>query len=253
MWNITSFAELPSTQSLARERFASGDARHGDVFVALHQTGGRGRYRERVWHDEAGSNLLMSIVLTEIPLHLYDKIQLLSALSILATIRSLLSREIRDFSPERVQLKWPNDVLLDGKKVAGVLCDGIWSGENFRGVVIGIGMNINQEYFEKEITHRAIALKNVLKFSVPLDTARDLLLATIQFTLSHYTTAIQLISDIRTELEWMRSIPEFKISEPDGTKADGLRYDGITDEGALRVIASDGTLRIYQNATLTFT
>ena len=88
MWNIETYAELPSTQSLARERLSSGNARHGDVIVALHQTEGRGRYSARIWHDEPEQNLLLSVVLTEIPSHLSDKMQFVAALSTLATIRS---------------------------------------------------------------------------------------------------------------------------------------------------------------------
>ena len=50
MWNIQTFTELPSTQALAKQKLQSGDARHGDVFAAMHQTEGRGRYADRIWH-----------------------------------------------------------------------------------------------------------------------------------------------------------------------------------------------------------
>ncbi len=250
MWNIQTYAELPSTQSLAYDLLSKGEVRHGDVFVALHQTGGRGRYEDRTWHDEPGSNLLMSIVLTDTPQHLQDKMQFVAALSALATIRTLLSQEIRDFAPERVQLKWTNDILVDGKKISGVLSEAIWSGASFKGVVLGIGMNINQEYFSDDISKRAIGLKNVLQYSIQLERARDLLLGTLQYAFSHYSSSAMLMDDLRTELEWMRSIKNFSLIEPDGTKAQGLRYDGISNDGALRVITSDGGVKMYQNATV---
>lgn len=252
MWNIETFAELDSTQTLARDRLSGGAGRNGDVFVALHQTAGKGRYEDRIWHDESGSNLLMSIILTDIPSHLQDKMQFVAALSILSTIRSLLAREIRQFEPERAQLKWTNDILLDGKKVSGILSEAIWSGTVLKGVVIGIGININQEYFSEEIAARAIALKHLLRYSIPLEQARDLLLATLQYTIHHYSSSASLMKDIRIELEWMHGIGNFSLTEPDGTKAEGLRYDGITDDGALRVTGSDGRTQIYQNATLNF-
>ena len=88
MWNIKTFVSLPSTQTLARESLSRGEAQHGDVFITEHQSQGRGRYDDRTWHDEAGKNLLMSIVLTEIPNHLQDKMQFIAALSAVATIRS---------------------------------------------------------------------------------------------------------------------------------------------------------------------
>ena len=61
-----------------------------------------------------------------------------------------------------------------------------------------------------------------------------------------------LMNDLRIELEWMRQIESFSLTEPDGTKAEGLRYDCITDDGAMQVITPDGRKRIYQNATLIF-
>ena len=250
MWNIQTFTSLPSTQTLAHERLSSGAANHGDVFVALHQTEGRGRYDDRTWRDEAGANLLMSVVLTEIPNHLHDKMQFIAALSVLAAVRSLLGREIREFASKRVQLKWTNDILLDGKKVSGVLSEAIWSGSTFKGVVLGIGININQEYFSEEITGKAIGLKQVLKFSIPLESIRDLMLASLEYTLQRYSSASMIMDDLRAELEWMRSINNFSLTEADGTKAEGLRYDGISNDGALRVITSEGNIQIYQNATL---
>lgn len=252
MWNIQTYAELPSTQTLARDRLSSGEAKNGDVFVALHQSSGKGRYDDRIWHDEAGSNLLMSVILTEIPNHLADKMQFVTALSVLATVRTLLTREVRQFDPERVKLKWANDILVDGKKISGILSEAIWSGNSLKGIVLGIGINVNQEYFSQTIADNAIALKHLLRYAIPLEQARDLLLATIQFTMLHYTSAEILMNDLRIELEWMRQIPHFSLSEPDGTKAEGLRYDGITDDGTLSVIASDGTTKMYQNATLNF-
>ena len=95
MWNILTFAELPSTQTLARERLSTGAAKHGDVFIALHQTAGKGRYADRTWHDEADQNLLMSAVLTNIPQHLADKMQFVAGLSVAATIRASTRRDFR--------------------------------------------------------------------------------------------------------------------------------------------------------------
>jgi BirA family biotin operon repressor/biotin-[acetyl-CoA-carboxylase] ligase len=192
----------------------------------------------------------MSVVLTEIPSYLQDKMQFIAALSTLEAIRALLKKELPEFSEDRVQLKWTNDILLDGKKASGVLSEAIWSGSTLKGVVLGIGININQEYFSEEIAGRAIGLKQVLKFSIPLESIRDLMLASLEYTIARYSSAAIILDDLRAELEWMRSIKNFSLTEPDGTKAEGLRYDGISNDGALRVITTDGDIKIYQNATL---
>ncbi len=250
MWNIQTFASLPSTQTFARESLSRGGANHGDVFIAEHQTEGRGRYDDRTWHDEAGKNLLMSIVFTKIPNHLQDKMQFIAALSVVATIRSILASQINEFSNDRVRLKWTNDILLDEKKISGVLSEAIWSGSSFKGVVLGIGMNINQENFSGSLSNKAIALKNVLHYSIPIEKVCGTFLEILQKTIRNYSSSAMLMDDLRNELEWMRSIKSFSLTEPDGTKAEGLRYDCISNDGELRVITVDSDIKIYQNATL---
>jgi BirA family biotin operon repressor/biotin-[acetyl-CoA-carboxylase] ligase len=255
MWNIQTYTELPSTQKLAKEKLQAGVALHGDVFAALHQTEGTGRYSDRPWHVEFGANLLMSIVLTDIPAHLQEKMQFLAALSVLTIVRTQLSirshRLLKDFDTSRVKLKWTNDILIDDKKVAGIVADGIWSGESLKGVIIGIGININQEIFPEEIAPYATSMRNYADMILPVDRTRSLVLAMLQFSLSYYTPD-RLGRRLREELEWMRSLESFSITEPNGTKIHDLRYDGISDEGALIVMTPEGEKRIFQNGSLHF-
>jgi BirA family biotin operon repressor/biotin-[acetyl-CoA-carboxylase] ligase len=247
MWNIETFAELDSTQKLARERLANGTAKHGNVFVALHQTAGKGRYPNRIWHDEPGTNLLMSIILTKIPDHLDNKMQFIAALAVVETVRTLLGKQ----TSERVQLKWTNDILIDKKKVSGIVSEAIWTGSILKGVIIGIGINVNQVNFSDEISGRAISLKHLLHHSLAPEEVRDLLLEKIENTLRRYPSSELLMTSLRTELEWMRHLENISLIESDGTKAARLRYDDITDDGALQCRTPDGSKRIYHNATLT--
>ncbi|MDP4219449.1 MAG: biotin--[acetyl-CoA-carboxylase] ligase [Bacteroidota bacterium] len=250
MWNIQTFSELESTQTLARDQLARSRAKHGDVFIALHQTGGKGRYSDRLWHDEAGANLLMSVVLQEVPKHLQDKMQFVVALADLQAIRKLLLQIAPSFNIDRVKLKWTNDILIDKMKVSGILSEAIWSGPELKGVVLGIGINVNQRSFPADVASLAMSLSSVIHQTISLDAVRDMLLSELELALREYTTSGKLISALRTELEWMRSIESFSLLEPGGTKAEGLRYEGIGDSGELRVIAADSTIRTYQNATL---
>jgi BirA family biotin operon repressor/biotin-[acetyl-CoA-carboxylase] ligase len=255
MWNIQTYTELSSTQKLAKEKLQAGIAKHGDVYAALHQTEGTGRYSDRLWHDEFGANLLMSIVLTDIPEHLQDKMQFLAALSVLSIVRTQLSIRLSgrsaEFDTSRVRLKWTNDILIDNKKVSGVMADGIWSGDALKGIIIGIGMNINQEIFPEEIASQATSMRLYADTVIPVDSTRRLVLAMLQFSL-HYYTSERLVRRLREELEWMRSLRSFSITEPDGTKFQGLRYDGISDEGSLIGLTQEGRKRIFQNASIQF-
>jgi BirA family biotin operon repressor/biotin-[acetyl-CoA-carboxylase] ligase len=111
--------ETPSTQSMA-----PAEAPHGTVALAEHQTAGRGRMG-RVWIDEPASGLAMSIVLRPpLPVARWPELTLVAA------------RAVADAIGEGATIKDPNDVLLDGKKVAGILAE---AGER---VVLGIGVNV---------------------------------------------------------------------------------------------------------------
>jgi BirA family biotin operon repressor/biotin-[acetyl-CoA-carboxylase] ligase len=255
MWNIQTFTEIPSTQKLAREKLQAGEASNGDVFATLHQTEGTGRYPDRPWLDEFGANLLMSVVLTDIPNHLHNKMQFIAALSILTTLRTQLSirgkRQGVEFDTSRVRLKWTNDILIDNKKVSGIVADAIWSGETLKGIVLGIGININQENFPEEIAGHATSLKLITDIDFPVDRTRALVLSMLQFSLEYYT-AESLITRLSEELRWMKNINSFSLTEPDGTKSEGLRYEGITNDGALVAISPDEEKRIFQNGSLHF-
>jgi BirA family biotin operon repressor/biotin-[acetyl-CoA-carboxylase] ligase len=253
MWTIHQYDELPSTQTLARSLFDEAKAGHGDVFIAAHQSSGRGQYVWRMWDDEPGANLLLSFILTEVPPAVCDMMQFLVGLSVLSTIRSILDRELRSFDHNRVRLKWPNDILIDGKKVAGVLSEAIWAGQALKGVIIGIGINVNQDSFAAPVASKATALKQILSETVPLQQTRDLLLATIEYTLKHYSDRAKLCTDLRSELEWMESLSVESATTPDGTSFSSLTIKGISDAGALVVQTSNGVEHVLQSATLHFT
>jgi BirA family biotin operon repressor/biotin-[acetyl-CoA-carboxylase] ligase len=119
-------AECTSTQDLLREEGLPD----GAVAVADHQTAGRGR-SGRVWEDARGTALLCSILLRAPARHALQELSLVVAL---ATAEAIEGR-----TGAAAHVKWPNDVLLDGRKVAGILLEA-WDG----GVLAGIGVNVNQ-------------------------------------------------------------------------------------------------------------
>ena len=120
------FAETGSTQDVLRD----GDYRHGTVALAEHQTAGRGR-SGRSWEDAPAANLLFSLLLEPPAGAPLPQLSLVAGLA----VASALEREA--MVPALV--KWPNDVLIDGGKVAGILLEA--SGDR---VVCGIGINVNQ-------------------------------------------------------------------------------------------------------------
>ena len=130
------FDRLPSTSTTAMEWIVQHPAEYSLV-VADHQTAGYGR-NQRSWHSTAGASLSFSLILYP-TLQELQTLPLFSALAAVAVCVALESCS----STIKAQIKWPNDVLLDGKKCAGILCESRWQGENLAGLVIGIGVNVS--------------------------------------------------------------------------------------------------------------
>jgi len=153
-----------STMEDARRLFKSG-CPGGTVVLAEFQTRGRGRFAERSWIAEAGENLLFTLVLrTEsgtggiggAP----QRLPLLAGLALALSVEHLYGLS--------VELKWPNDLLVGEKKLAGILCEALAEGKSL-GLLVGIGLNCNQLNFPPEIESKATSLARVLGRRVSLE------------------------------------------------------------------------------------
>ncbi|MDZ7413820.1 MAG: biotin--[acetyl-CoA-carboxylase] ligase [candidate division KSB1 bacterium] len=124
-----------STNDVARDLATQG-AEQGLTVVAAQQTRGRGRGR-RTWHSLPGAGLYFSVVLR--PTLSPQRCGLLSLAASLAVAEAL-----EKATKLKVQLKWPNDVLVDGKKLCGILAESELMGDRVKFAVIGIGLNTNR-------------------------------------------------------------------------------------------------------------
>jgi BirA family biotin operon repressor/biotin-[acetyl-CoA-carboxylase] ligase len=132
--------ELPSTNTFAAELLAKSAPKEGTVILAAFQTGGRGQIGSR-WESEAGKNLLTSTILYPTFIAITD--QFLLSQMVALTVRQL----VEDLTGKTVQVKWPNDVYLEGKKVAGILIQVAISGQQLQSGILGVGLNVNQKVF----------------------------------------------------------------------------------------------------------
>ena len=130
---IQYFPEVASTMDLAREQ-ARGGAAEGTVVVAGQQTAGRGR-RERGWHSPPG-NIALSLVLRP-SLGDLSKMVMFASLAVVDAIRRVAGVE--------ADIKWPNDILINGKKVCGILMTSEVRSGAVDHVVIGLGLNVNMD------------------------------------------------------------------------------------------------------------
>ena len=154
-WRIHHLAVTASTNLDARA------GRHGDVYTADFQTAGRGRLDHR-WLSSPGENLAMSVVLSVegVEPHEVATLPLAVGLAVATTIGG--------------RVKWPNDVLVGGRKVAGILCE-----RNGDCVIAGIGVNVRQTEFPPEIAESAASLAMLGVADASVEGTRDMVLASL--------------------------------------------------------------------------
>ncbi len=135
-------------------------AAHGTLVVAEQQTEGRGR-AGRKWVTRAGRGLAFSLIIN--PAHMeISSIGLLTGLGAVAVSDAILSMGLRG------EIKWPNDVLVSGRKLAGVLMENVWMGARLKGSVLGIGVNLRPGAAppEDQLDLPAIDLESALGYRV---------------------------------------------------------------------------------------
>lgn len=143
------FETLNSTNDLAKELAAQG-APEGAVVVAEAQTSGRGRLG-REWDSPPGVGLYVSLVLRPMlpPMEL-PQITLTTAVAVVRAVR-----RVAGLAPG---IKWPNDLLLNGKKLGGILTEMETESDRIRHVVVGLGLNVNNPGFPPELAATATSL-----------------------------------------------------------------------------------------------
>ncbi len=161
--------EAESTQDIAKQMALSGEA-EGLAVMTLKQTGGRGR-SGHTWISPAGKNLALSLLLR--PRLASNAMPLLGLVAAIAVAETVETRGIT-----RAELKWPNDVLVSGKKLAGILPEAGMMGDSVKYVIIGIGLNVNSEAddFPPELRRSVTSLFMCTSMQWDLvDTAKELL------------------------------------------------------------------------------
>ncbi|MGG1675163.1 biotin--[acetyl-CoA-carboxylase] ligase [Neobacillus sp. NRS-1170] len=149
--NIHYEESVESTQKIAH-RFASEEVPEGTVIIAEEQRSGKGRMN-RKWHSPKYTGIWMSVILRpNIPLTKTPQLTLLSAVAIVQAIE-----EFTGLTPE---IKWPNDILINGKKVTGILTELQAEADRVHSIIVGIGINVNQkkEDFPAELHETASSL-----------------------------------------------------------------------------------------------
>jgi BirA family biotin operon repressor/biotin-[acetyl-CoA-carboxylase] ligase len=138
---IIHLSKIDSSNNYAWKYWEEYNPKEQIVIWADEQTQGRGM-RGNIWLAKAGENLTFSLILGQ-NINIKTPIFALSQIVSLALYETVNHLKIRNLA-----LKWPNDLYMDGKKIAGILIENKWTNNQIRATVIGIGLNINQKTFE---------------------------------------------------------------------------------------------------------
>ncbi|MBK9270583.1 MAG: biotin--[acetyl-CoA-carboxylase] ligase [Saprospiraceae bacterium] len=157
--NYLHFLTLESTNDFALEYLSKTIPEDGFFVFADLQTGGKGQYG-RKWESAPGKNLLVSYVFDSrfLRLERLFGLHLAVSLAIVDLLHALSMKEVR--------IKWPNDLLVDNKKIAGILIQNVLKGQQLQFSVFGIGLNINQRNFPSEFCATSIFNQSNREFPI---------------------------------------------------------------------------------------
>jgi len=246
---IRYFETIDSTNNEAN-RWIDRGAYHLSLVVANEQTAGRGRSGRR-WVTSPGTGLAFSLILHSPPLGsgLIPRLTGLGAIAVQHTLHEIFNLT--------AEIKWPNDVLLNGRKVAGVLVDARWEGESLCSAIIGIGINIASGFVSKA-NHSTVEL--------------DFPATCVELETDHPVNRLEVLHAILREfISWLPrlSLPEFistwesalafhnqwvelsngdalSIPKDERTPASPQvgKMVGLTQDGSLKLLTSSGMLVI---------
>ncbi|MFQ5758397.1 MAG: biotin--[acetyl-CoA-carboxylase] ligase [Candidatus Bathyarchaeia archaeon] len=187
---IHHFAELTSTNDVAKELAAKG-AEEGTVVISETQTLGRGRLG-REWASPEGGIWFSIILRPEVDSKGASKLTFVAAVAVARVIREIFDLE--------AELKWPNDVLIGGKKVCGILTEASMKGDVVDFVVVGVGINANVslDSFPESLRASLTSLKEEMKKEIERE---EFLRALLEELEQYYTMFVREKFDLILE-EW---------------------------------------------------
>jgi len=237
--NLVYVPQCHSTNSLATELSQKAETPEGTLIITNHQMAGRGQ-RGSSWEAAPGENLTFSLVLKPNFLQAQNQFQLNQAFSlgVLDYVKTKLTADIK--------VKWPNDVMINERKVCGILFENQISGNELRHSIVGIGLNVNQQSFQYPAAG-SLSFFSQQKYSLPVE------LAELLYQLESRYLMLKEGKYEKLKTEYLQNL--YRIGETHRFSNQEVEFDGIIsgiDEmGRLR-IEVEGNERVFGVKQLTF-
>jgi BirA family biotin operon repressor/biotin-[acetyl-CoA-carboxylase] ligase len=226
--------EVESTNNYANQLLMSKAAEHGTVVLAQHQKKGRGQ-QGNSWESEPGLNMLASLILFPANLPVTKQFHL-------SKTASLALIDFLETETDSVSIKWPNDIYIQNKKIAGILIENSVIGSYLSTSIIGIGLNLNQEKFISGAPN-PVSLKQITGKNYDIETVAEKIT-------EHLNKWYKLLEDRRHKdidtayLNHLFRINQWAVFAKNGNNFEA-KITGIGEFGQLILEDKNGTLTEY--------
>lgn len=230
---LIELGSVDSTNKEAAELLALSQAVHGTVILAHRQTDGRGQ-RGRSWTSSAGLDLTLSIVLMPRKLKASEQFGLakVAALAVQEVVQARVRNETR--------IKWPNDVLVDRRKIAGILIKNEVLGGLVQNAIVGIGLNVNSKELDEAYLPTSLLLETGKEHD--RKALLDVLLETFERRWEQWEQGDPAIATDYSALLWAKG--RWSPFELDGKPITARPVD-VDADGRLIVETQDGVVAAY--------
>lgn len=224
--SIIHFDQLPSTNAYALELLSEERPSEGTIITTDNQYRGKGQM-SNTWESEPYKNVALSVVLYPQWLNVVDQWSLSAAISL------AVFHTIDAYVPNRVKIKWPNDIYIDDLKVAGILIQNQILGSRLSSSIVGIGINVNQETFVSDAPNPTSLLNQTQQhqdITSLIETLCENL--TQQYHALRLGAFRQIESQYHDLLYRLGEVSSFRLSDGEGFVA---TIKGVTSKGQLRL------------------
>lgn len=237
--NLVYVPECHSTNTLLAELMQKAETPEGTLVITDHQTAGRGQ-RGNTWQATIGLNFTMSLLLKPKFLPVKDQFYLQRVVAL------GLTDYLQLYFDDDAKIKWPNDILIKGKKVCGILIENQLSGAYLSQSIAGVGLNVNQKVFALPAA-TSMALMSGTEFDLSLELEKLLLKLEQRYLQLKQNKQEQLKADYLQRMYWRKEVHWFAAA--------GREFEGTitgTDEMGLLQMESREGVRTFDVKEVTY-
>jgi BirA family transcriptional regulator, biotin operon repressor / biotin---[acetyl-CoA-carboxylase] ligase len=205
---------VDSTNNYAMQQAHNGLAKHGMAWFAAAQTAGKGQ-RGKNWTSEKGKNIAISLVLVP------EQLKITNPFHLSAVVAVACFEFLKQYAGDEIKIKWPNDLFWRDRKAGGILIENKFQGKDWKWAVVGIGININQTVFGKDLNN-AVSLKQITGKTFDAVALAKELHALLMKNVSAVTAPDEILQQYNQHL--------YKINELVTLRKSGVKFDTVIKE-----------------------